>query len=297
MAEEILNLVYSLLTAEGKYENIQKKKESKQSENGVDKQKRAMIEEEKEEEIQKAIEQKKKVDEEIEKNQSLRKQIRDQLDIIDNLLQIEESKKKACPFAMTDNILSIREQLQKQLDAIPVPIAEISQKKSSLSRSRFAKSIQGISRSQKQFDWTEKGDGKITLKFLQKFVEEFEELPKDKKTELESKFSHRFLSVAELIEALPDSSTLHFGHILPILKRQKARYYSISSSSIQYPRQVHVTVGVVYSPTSTFRMRDGVCSNYLASLTNADKVLISLRASKFRAPSDPTAPMLCIGIY
>ena len=295
MAEEILNLVYRLLITEGKYAEIQKRKEKRLAEKEKVKQKLSQSEADHNKENEFLILQKKKEEEEREKNRSLRKQIQDQLDIIDNLLQIEESKKKTCPFAMSDNIVAIRLELQKQLESIPVSLNDVKKKSSNLSR--FTKSIQGISKKNKhEFDWSENGNGKITLKFLQKFVEEFEELPKDKKTELESNFANRFLSVSELIEALPETSALHFGLILPILKRQKARYYSISSSSIQYPRQVHITVGVVLSPTTTFRVREGVCSNYLANLSNNDKVFIALRSSKFRAPVDSTAPMLCIGI-
>ena len=296
MAEEILTLVYRLLVAEGKYEEILKRKEKKKAEKEQKLEKKKENGNDKNEVL---ILQKKKEEEERIQNASIRKQIQDQLDIIDNLLQIEVSKKKSCPFAMSNNsndhIGSVRIELQKHLDSIPVSLSDVKKKKTNLSRSRFTKSIQ--SKNKREFDWSENGNGKITLKFLQKFVEEFEELPKDKKTELESKFANRFLSATELIEALPETSALHFGHILPLLKRQKARYYSISSSSIQYPREVHVTVGVVLAPTTSFRIREGVCSNYLAHLSTNDKVFIALRSSKFRAPVDPAAPMLCIGIF
>ena len=79
------------------------------------------------------------------------------------------------------------------------------------------------------------------------------------------------------------------------LPRQRPRLYSISSCSLVYPTEIHVTVGVVQITTDEGYTRPGLCSNYLARLTTGDHVRLSVRTSNFRPPRDPQAPMLMVG--
>ena len=104
-----------------------------------------------------------------------------------------------------------------------------------------------------------------------------------------------FLSVVDLLEMFP-SATPSFEQLIDLLPSQKPRLYSISSCSLVYPNQIHVTVGVVQVTTDAGRSRPGLCSSYLADLVPGEgSVRIAVRTSNFRPPLDPQAPMLLVG--
>jgi sulfite reductase alpha subunit-like flavoprotein/nitric oxide synthase oxygenase domain/subunit/hemoglobin-like flavoprotein len=105
-----------------------------------------------------------------------------------------------------------------------------------------------------------------------------------------------YLSVAELLEAFP-SCAVSLGTLLELLPRQKPRYYSISSSSLLHPDQVQLTVGVVQVKTAAGKIRQGLCSNYLAGLDpqRGDTARVAVRTSTFRPPKDLRTPVLMVG--
>lgn len=105
-----------------------------------------------------------------------------------------------------------------------------------------------------------------------------------------------FRTIVDLLDAFP-SATLSFAQLIDLLPSQKPRLYSISSCSLVYPQQIHVTVGVVQITDTAGPVRMGLCSNYLADLLpGADAaVRVAVRTSNFRPPSDPQAPMLLVG--
>jgi sulfite reductase alpha subunit-like flavoprotein/nitric oxide synthase oxygenase domain/subunit/hemoglobin-like flavoprotein len=105
-----------------------------------------------------------------------------------------------------------------------------------------------------------------------------------------------FVTVVDLLETFP-SALVSFGQLIDILPSQKPRLYSISSCSLVYPDQIHITVGVVQVTTDTGHSRPGVCSNYLADLEPGPNatVRVAVRTSNFRPPHDPQVPMLLVG--
>ncbi|GFE71203.1 sulfite reductase flavoprotein subunit alpha [Chroococcus sp. FPU101] len=111
---------------------------------------------------------------------------------------------------------------------------------------------------------------------------------------LKKTIADNFMSVADLFDEFP-SATIILEALLELLPKQKPRLYSISSSPVLYPNQVQITVGVLQITTDAGKTRQGLCSNYLASLKTGDRVRISLRTSGFRPPADPLAPMLMVG--
>jgi sulfite reductase alpha subunit-like flavoprotein/nitric oxide synthase oxygenase domain/subunit/hemoglobin-like flavoprotein len=113
---------------------------------------------------------------------------------------------------------------------------------------------------------------------------------------LKTYLTDRYLTVVDLLDEFA-SATVSFGDLLSVLPRQKPRLYSISSCSLVYPDQIHLTVGVVRTTTSTGRERLGLCSNYLAELDPAKQhtVRLAVRTSGFRPPANPEAPMLLVG--
>ncbi|TMW57340.1 hypothetical protein Poli38472_003265 [Pythium oligandrum] len=85
--------------------------------------------------------------------------------------------------------------------------------------------------------------------------------------------------------------------LVQFIPRLKPRSYSISSSTLQHPGQVHLTVAIVDFLTPYKRRRCGVCSAYFQSLdpTKEDHFLpIWIKTGLFSVP-DPTESMLLIG--
>src|SRR5437867_3382036 len=72
------------------------------------------------------------------------------------------------------------------------------------------------------------------------------------------------------------------------------RLYSISSSLKAHPDQVHFTIDVVHYE-SRGRMRNGVCSTFLAERAQNVPVPVFPNASKFRLPEDGTTPIVMVG--
>lgn len=103
-------------------------------------------------------------------------------------------------------------------------------------------------------------------------------------------------SISELLEVFP-SARLGMEHLIDTLPRQRPRLYSIASSPLAYPHEIHVTVGVVQFETAAGRTQQGLCSSYLAGLdpSRGDAARIAVKASTFHPPADLDAPMLMVG--
>ena len=132
---------------------------------------------------------------------------------------------------------------------------------------------------------------------LQALVEEFSDGGKpEEAAALTRTILEEHLTVANLLEAFP-STRIGLDQIIEILPRLKPRLYSISSSSLTHPKQIQVTIGVVQVANTVGKIRQGVCSNFLASLDPAkgDSARIAVRTSTFRPPADLQTPMLMVG--
>ena len=81
-----------------------------------------------------------------------------------------------------------------------------------------------------------------------------------------------------------------------VLRKLQPRLYSISSSPLAHPGEVHLTVAIVRY-TSHGRARGGVCSTYLADRltdTGPPKVYVHKNPA-FRPPADGATPMIMVG--
>lgn len=95
--------------------------------------------------------------------------------------------------------------------------------------------------------------------------------------------------LVDLLQQFPVSMPLDTW--LSLLKPLQPRLYSISSSPLLHPQQVHLTVSTV-----RYRQRKGVCSTFLADRAEAGQVGIFVQPSAhFRVPSDDTAPLIMVG--
>ncbi len=104
----------------------------------------------------------------------------------------------------------------------------------------------------------------------------------------------KFMTVVDLFDQFP-SATIDLGSLLEILPQQKPRLYSISSSNLLHPDKIQITVGVLQIKTDAGKIRQGLCSNYLANLEPQQTARIGVNTSSFRPPEDPHAPILMVG--
>ncbi|MBC8152383.1 MAG: nitric oxide synthase oxygenase, partial [Bacteroidetes bacterium] len=113
---------------------------------------------------------------------------------------------------------------------------------------------------------------------------------------LKKSIADQFVTVADLLDAFP-SAAVRLAHLIDLLPKQKPRLYSVSSCSLVHPGEIHVIVGVVHITTDAGQTRVGLCSGYLAGLDpmQGATVRLAVRASSFRPPLDPQAPMLMVG--
>jgi sulfite reductase (NADPH) flavoprotein alpha-component len=94
--------------------------------------------------------------------------------------------------------------------------------------------------------------------------------------------------------------TAELDEWLEVLRPMTPRLYSISSSPLEDPSQVHVTPGIVRyaSPVEAIDgiTRHGVCSGYLADLAAGAEVDVFIQPTKhFRPPQDPDARTIMVG--
>ncbi|CAN5522970.1 bifunctional nitrate reductase/sulfite reductase flavoprotein subunit alpha [soil metagenome] len=81
-----------------------------------------------------------------------------------------------------------------------------------------------------------------------------------------------------------------------VLVRLTPRQFSISSSPLVSPNEVHLTVSVLRYPGSDGGPRGGVASTFLADADDGTPVPVFLqRAPHFRPPADSSTPMIMVG--
>lgn len=119
--------------------------------------------------------------------------------------------------------------------------------------------------------------------------------------------------LVEVFEQFPSCrppASLLVAHLTPL----QPRFYSISSSQKKYPKEIHLTVGVVQYQNEggtyllwiisrlTFnlildgKLRYGVCSNYLSNSYEDDDLYLFLKSAPgFHIPDDFRKPIILVG--
>ncbi len=99
--------------------------------------------------------------------------------------------------------------------------------------------------------------------------------------------------LADVLHEFP--VTLEAGELIGILKRLQPRLYSIASSPLAHPGEVHLTVAAVRY-TNGRRKRKGVSSTFLADRAdNATVPVFVQKATHFRPPRNGDAPVIMVG--
>ncbi|XP_012063094.1 PREDICTED: NADPH-dependent diflavin oxidoreductase 1 [Atta cephalotes] len=101
-------------------------------------------------------------------------------------------------------------------------------------------------------------------------------------------------NILEVLKDFPyTTSKLNITLLFEIMSPIKPRPYSIASSLETTPNRIQVLVAVVKFKTRLVEPRFGLCSKWLASLNNNDKVIFWLQKGTFRF--DNNKPMILIG--
>ncbi len=107
-----------------------------------------------------------------------------------------------------------------------------------------------------------------------------------------------FINGREIIDALVEFAPtgLSADALAGIFRKLPPRLYSIASSPLAHPDEVHLTVAALRY-MSHGRARKGVCSTYLADLVKpGDAVPIFVQPNKnFRLPEDGAVPIIMVG--
>ena len=132
---------------------------------------------------------------------------------------------------------------------------------------------------------------KVTLAQLQVFSQTAADLRRllqpEHKAELQRWLWGRQL--ADVLREFPQD--LPLATWLDLFKPLQPRLYSISSSPLAHPGQVHLTVSTV-----RYGQRKGACSTFLADRAQGIKVAIFPQASKhFRLPEDDSVAVIMVG--
>lgn len=102
----------------------------------------------------------------------------------------------------------------------------------------------------------------------------------------------------EIVDALIDFAPkgLSADELTGIFRKLPVRLYSIASSPLAHPDEVHLTVAAVRYETHG-RSRKGVCSTFLADVAKiGESVPIFVQPNKnFRLPSDGNTPIIMVG--
>ncbi|XP_021278178.1 NADPH-dependent diflavin oxidoreductase 1 isoform X2 [Herrania umbratica] len=102
-------------------------------------------------------------------------------------------------------------------------------------------------------------------------------------------------TVLEVLEDFP-SVQMPFEWLVQLVPPLKKRAFSISSSPLAHPDQVHLTVDVVSWTTPFKRKRRGLCSTWLASLSPEQRIYIPVWFHKgLLPPPPPSLPLILVG--
>jgi sulfite reductase (NADPH) flavoprotein alpha-component len=104
------------------------------------------------------------------------------------------------------------------------------------------------------------------------------------------------MQIVDLVKQFPSSRPAP-GDFVSTLSPLAPRLYSISSSPLAHPEQVHLTVGVVHFDGHAGRKCKGVASTFLAQrLSPGQKARVFVHAShKFGLPADGSRPVIMVG--
>jgi cytochrome P450/NADPH-cytochrome P450 reductase len=119
----------------------------------------------------------------------------------------------------------------------------------------------------------------------------------DNRDKFQAQITEPRVTVADLLLAHPDIPLAIEG-LLALCAAIRPRFYSISSTPLENPGEITLTVGTLQAPSwSGIGQYRGVASSYLMGVSPGDTVLGYIRRPNplFTPPADPLLPMILIG--
>lgn len=86
-----------------------------------------------------------------------------------------------------------------------------------------------------------------------------------------------------------------FEYIFELIPLMQPRYFSISSSQLMTPNEIHITVAIVEYKTPYKRVKRGLCTNWFSQMKGNEKVKIFIRKGSIKLPENPSIPIIMIG--
>lgn len=136
--------------------------------------------------------------------------------------------------------------------------------------------------------------GRITLELLQMVAERSGDAALAQRLRPESRDAlQQWLWGRNVCDVLQQFSLqIAAQDVVNVLRRMQPRLYSISSSPLVTPHQVHLTLSTVRYD----KQRGGLCSTYLADRAGEEAVAIFVQKSAhFHPPANPAAPLIMVG--
>jgi cytochrome P450 / NADPH-cytochrome P450 reductase len=118
--------------------------------------------------------------------------------------------------------------------------------------------------------------------------------------EYKKRVTGQWKTILELLIEFP-SVKLTLDRFLDAVPRMQPRFYSISSSPLENPKSLTITVGVSQSVSPAGRVVDGVCSTFLGVVDPTLDTLVAYvrdlnnKAAPFHLPKDTNTPIILIG--
>ena len=119
----------------------------------------------------------------------------------------------------------------------------------------------------------------------------------DSRAAFQAQIADRRMTVADLLLQHPDIK-LGIDGLLELCAAIRPRFYSISSTPLENPGEITLTVGTLAAPSwSGVGQYRGVASSYLMGVAEGETVLGYIRRPNplFAPPDDPQLPMILIG--
>lgn len=118
---------------------------------------------------------------------------------------------------------------------------------------------------------------------------------KEGKTEYREKILDRYVGLADILKLCP-SIQIPLEHFINVCSPLQSRFFTISSSSSVFTKEVHITVAVTEETKPDGTPFHGLCSTYLSRFAGeSGLVRVFVRPSTFRLPVDVSRPVLMIG--
>ncbi|MDA0349180.1 MAG: sulfite reductase subunit alpha [Verrucomicrobia bacterium] len=110
--------------------------------------------------------------------------------------------------------------------------------------------------------------------------------------------TEEYLANREFLDILEEFPSANFSaqEFVDSLRKLMPRLYSIASSPLLYPNEIHLTVSIIRYETNN-RKRVGVCSTYLSDRVELEvsSMPVFVAKSHFGLPDDDSAPMIMVG--